>query len=92
MSSTDAKTEEQVKALEKLIAEAYTEIDKAVGTHILHQNTAARKKARCARYKKAVLMFAGLYAPPADSPDYARYQRMQARAADVRSKEATQKA
>ncbi|KAG2452741.1 hypothetical protein HYH02_002971 [Chlamydomonas schloesseri] len=71
-----AKTEEEVKNLEKLISEAYTEIDKAVVKGILHENTAARKKARCARWKKTVLMSAGLYKPAADSPDFARYQKL----------------
>ncbi|PNW74546.1 hypothetical protein CHLRE_12g494750v5 [Chlamydomonas reinhardtii] len=71
-----SKTEEEVKNLEKLISEAYTEIDKAVVKGILHENTAARKKARCARWKKTVLMAAGLYKPAADSPDFARYQKL----------------
>ncbi|KAG2427798.1 hypothetical protein HXX76_012123 [Chlamydomonas incerta] len=70
------KTEEEVKNLEKLISEAYTEIDKAVVKGILHENTAARKKARCARWKKTVLMAANLYQPAADSPDFARYQKL----------------
>ncbi|EFJ44660.1 plastid/chloroplast ribosomal protein S20 [Volvox carteri f. nagariensis] len=91
MSTADAHSEDQVKALEKLVSEAYTEIDKAVVKGILHENTAARKKARCARYKKHVLMFAGLYKPAEDSEDYARFLRLQAKAAEVRAKEATQK-
>ncbi|GFR47226.1 hypothetical protein Agub_g8910, partial [Astrephomene gubernaculifera] len=62
-------SEEEVKSLEKLISEAYTEIDKAVGKGVIHENTGARKKARCARWKKVVLMTAGLYTPAADSPD-----------------------
>ncbi|GLC33303.1 hypothetical protein PLESTB_000348600 [Pleodorina starrii] len=91
MATSEPKTEEQVKALEKLVAEAYTEIDKAVVKGILHENTAARKKARCARYKKAVLMFAGLYQPAADNSDFARFEKLQAKVAEVRAKEATQK-
>ncbi|KXZ49989.1 hypothetical protein GPECTOR_18g145 [Gonium pectorale] len=75
------KSEEEVKGLEKLIAEAYTEIDKAVGKGILHENTGARKKARCARYKKTVLMVAGLYKPAPESVDFARFQKLQAKAA-----------
>jgi small subunit ribosomal protein S20 len=91
MASSDAKSEEQVKSLEKLVAEAYQEIDKAVVKGIIHENTAARKKARCARYKKAALMFSGIYKPAADSPDFARYEKLQAKVAEVRAKEATQK-
>ncbi|GIL91696.1 hypothetical protein Vretimale_14822 [Volvox reticuliferus] len=91
MSSADVQSEDQVKALEKLVAEAYTEIDKAVVKGILHQNTAARKKARCARYKKQVLMFTGLYKPAVDSADFAGYEKLQAKAAEVRAKVAAQK-
>ncbi|PNH05762.1 30S ribosomal protein S20, chloroplastic [Tetrabaena socialis] len=74
------KAEEEVKGLEKLMAEAYAEIDKAVVKGILHPNTGARKKARCARYKKQVLLVAGLYTPAPDSADYARFQKLQAKA------------
>ncbi|GLI65593.1 hypothetical protein VaNZ11_009169 [Volvox africanus] len=91
LSSADAQSEDQVKNLEKLVAEAYSEIDKAVVKGILHENTAARKKARCARYKKQVLMSSGLYKPTADSPDFARYEQLQAKAAEVRAKVAVQK-
>ncbi len=52
--ATPPKSEDEVKGLEQLIAMAYTEIDKAVVKGIMHENTAARKKARCARWKKQV--------------------------------------
>lgn len=54
MVAAPPKTEDEVKPLEQLIGEAFQEIDKAVVKGILHQNTAARKKARCSRYKKQV--------------------------------------
>ena len=79
--ATPVKAEEEVKGLEKLISEAYEEIDKAVVKGILHQNTAARKKARCARTKRNVLMVAGLFKPAADHPDFSKYQRMMAKQA-----------
>jgi ribosomal protein S20 len=74
-------SEVEVKPLEQLMAEAYCEIDKAVTRDVLHRNNAARKKARMARWKKVVLMSAGLWVPPVDHPDHARYQRMVAKKA-----------
>jgi small subunit ribosomal protein S20 len=59
------ETEEAVAPVEKLIAEAYQEIDKAVNKGVLHQNTGARRKARLARAKKSLLIKAGLYTPAA---------------------------
>jgi hypothetical protein len=49
MVAAGPKDEAEVKPLEKLIAEAFTEIDKAVGKGIIHKNNAARKKSRCSR-------------------------------------------
>lgn len=46
-------------AVEKLVSEAYTEIDKAVVKGILHKNNAAHKKSRVAKYKRMVAMAAG---------------------------------
>jgi small subunit ribosomal protein S20 len=63
-------SEEDVKPLEQLISEAYKEIDKAVNRNILHKNNAARKKARIARYKRSVLIQAGLYTPVAGEPAF----------------------
>jgi hypothetical protein len=40
-------------------------IDKAVGKGVLHQNTAARRKARLAAARRNVLVTAGLYTPAA---------------------------
>ncbi|CAK9182979.1 unnamed protein product [Ilex paraguariensis] len=45
---------EEVLSIEKLIAEAYSVIDKAVKVGTLHRNTGARRKSRLARRKKAV--------------------------------------
>jgi small subunit ribosomal protein S20 len=76
-----ATTGDQIKALEGLVSEAYQEIDKAVGKGILHKNNGARKKSRVARYKRIVLMASGLWTPPADHPDYGRWQKMQKKVA-----------
>ncbi|KAK4420383.1 30S ribosomal protein S20, chloroplastic [Sesamum alatum] len=65
----DAQPEE-VLPVEKLIAEAYSVIDKAVKVGTLHRNTGARRKSRLARRKKAVEIYHGWYAPapaPAES-------------------------
>jgi len=76
MLSNPPKAEADVKPLESLINEAFQEIDKAKVKGIMHKNTAARRKARCTRWKKQVLMAAGLFVPSADHPDYARYQKL----------------
>lgn len=66
---TDAQSEE-VLPVEKLIAEAYSAIDKAVKSGTLHRNTGARRKSRLARRKKAVEIHHGWYVPaPAAEPD-----------------------
>ena len=80
-STTNAKTEADVKGLETLISEAFCQIDKAVTKGILHKNNAARKKARCSRYKKKVLLAAGLWTPPPDHPDHRAWQKLQPAAA-----------
>ncbi|KAF2287363.1 hypothetical protein GH714_039749 [Hevea brasiliensis] len=58
----DAQAEE-VLPIEKLIAEAYSVIDKAVKVGTLHRNTGARRKSRLARRKKAVEIHHGWYTP-----------------------------
>ncbi|OIS95889.1 PREDICTED: 30S ribosomal protein S20, chloroplastic-like [Nicotiana attenuata] len=64
----DAQPEE-VLTIEKLIAEAYSVIDKAVKVGTLHRNTGARRKSRLARRKKAVEIHHGWYVPtPATEP------------------------
>uniref|UniRef100_A0A7N0UPI1 Small ribosomal subunit protein bS20c n=1 Tax=Kalanchoe fedtschenkoi TaxID=63787 RepID=A0A7N0UPI1_KALFE len=60
---TDAQPDE-VLGIEKLIAEAYSAIDKAVKAGTLHRNTGARRKSRLARRKKAVEIHHGWYTPP----------------------------
>ncbi|CAN4102918.1 unnamed protein product [Withania somnifera] len=66
---TDAQTED-VLSVEKLIAEAYSAIDKAVKVGTLHRNTGARRKSRLARRKKAVEIHHGRYVPaPVTEPD-----------------------
>ncbi len=56
---TATATAEDMAAVEKLVSEAYTEIDKAVVKGILHKNNAAHKKSRVAKYKRMVAMAAG---------------------------------
>lgn len=58
----DAQAEE-VLVVEKLIADAYSVIDKAVKVGTLHRNTGARRKSRLARRKKAVEIHHGWYTP-----------------------------
>ncbi|XP_071691929.1 small ribosomal subunit protein bS20c-like [Rutidosis leptorrhynchoides] len=59
---SDAQPEEVI-GIEKLIAEAYSVIDKAIQVGTLHKNTGARRKSRLARRKKAVEIHHGWYAP-----------------------------
>ncbi|CAI9088713.1 OLC1v1022097C1 [Oldenlandia corymbosa var. corymbosa] len=63
----DAQPDE-VLQIEKLIAEAYSVIDKAVKVGTLHRNTGARRKSRLARSKKAVEIHHGWYSPVAAEP------------------------
>ncbi|GFH16649.1 putative Co-chaperone protein hscB like protein [Haematococcus lacustris] len=72
-------SEADVTALETLISEAYKEVDKAVQRGVYHDNTGARKKARVARWKRVVLMSAGMFVPAPDHPDYGRYLKLQAK-------------
>ncbi|XP_075635893.1 cystathionine beta-lyase, chloroplastic-like isoform X2 [Castanea sativa] len=51
----------EIVAVEKLIAEAYLVIDKAVRVGALHRNTGARRKSRLAQRKKAVEIHHGWY-------------------------------
>ncbi|KAF5178092.1 30S ribosomal protein S20, chloroplastic-like [Thalictrum thalictroides] len=59
---TDAQSEEII-SIEKLIAEAYSAIDKAVKAGALHRNTGANRKSRLARRKKTVEIHHGWYTP-----------------------------
>ncbi|PKI37660.1 hypothetical protein CRG98_041953 [Punica granatum] len=56
---------EEIFPIEKLIADAYSVIDKAVKVGTLHRNTGARRKSRLARRKKAVEIHHGWYVPAA---------------------------
>ena len=56
-------SEEAIKPVEKLISEAFQEIDKAVVKGILHTNTGARRKAKLSAAKRHLLTTAGLYTP-----------------------------
>jgi hypothetical protein len=69
-------------ALEQLVSEAYKQIDMAAIKGTFHANTAARRKARVASYKRKAAIAAGLYVPSGpEVPGWAFYQRMQAAAA-----------
>ncbi len=57
------ESEEVFKPIEKLISEAYQEVDKAVSKGVLHDNTGARRKQRLAVAKQAALIRLGLYTP-----------------------------
>ena len=57
------ETEEELKPVEKLISEAYQEIDKAIVKGVLHANTGANRKSRLALAKRRLLVSAGLYTP-----------------------------
>ncbi|XP_062094528.1 small ribosomal subunit protein bS20c [Humulus lupulus] len=62
----DAQAEEVI-TVEKLIADAYSIIDKAVKVGTLHRNTGARRKSRLARRKKAVEIHHGWYTPASEA-------------------------
>ncbi|XP_006859051.2 30S ribosomal protein S20, chloroplastic [Amborella trichopoda] len=64
---TEAQADE-ILPVEKLIAEAYSAIDKAVQKGTLHRNTGAHRKSRLARRKKAVEIHHAWYTPqPVDA-------------------------
>lgn len=58
-------SEDAVKPVEKLISEAFQQIDKAVSKGVIHINTGARRKSRIAVAKRKLLVDAGLYQPSA---------------------------
>ena len=55
---------DELAPVDKLISEAFSEIDKAKSKGTLHKNTAANRKSRLSRAKSRVLIAAGLYTPP----------------------------
>ncbi|KAF5828758.1 hypothetical protein DUNSADRAFT_17120 [Dunaliella salina] len=73
---TAEATADDMVTVEKLVNEAYRDIDKAVTRGILHQNTADRRKKRVAKYKRMVAMAAGLFTPTPEHPDYKKFLRM----------------
>lgn len=64
----EVKDEAALQPVERLISEAYKDIDKAVSKGIIHKNTAARRKSRLAAAKRNTLVQAGLYAPAGAAP------------------------
>ena len=59
------ESEEELKPVEKMMSDAYQEIDKAVVKGIIKMNTAARRKSRLAIAKRKLLIDAGIYTPAA---------------------------
>ena len=57
------KSEDELQPIQKLINEAYKEIDMAIVKGILHKNTGARRKSKLAVARKNVLIASGLYSP-----------------------------
>ncbi|KAK3279050.1 hypothetical protein CYMTET_13044 [Cymbomonas tetramitiformis] len=58
-----AESEDAFALAEKLLADVYGEIDKAVKTGTIHKNTGDRRKSRLGRYKTTALTTLGLYSP-----------------------------
>lgn len=81
MKASLPKTEADIAPLEALVRAAYKSIDMAVTKGIFHANNGDRKKARCAKYKRELLIAAGLYTPAPNSPGYDFAQRLQQKAA-----------
>ena len=73
-----AAAEAELEPLERLVSEAYKELDTAVSKGVLHANTVARRKSRIAKYKRQAAIAAGVYTPAADAPGYSFYARLQA--------------
>jgi small subunit ribosomal protein S20 len=63
LKKTTSPSPEDLITIEKLIAEAYSAIDKAVKVGTLHRNTGAHRKSRLARRKKTVEVHHGWYKP-----------------------------
>ena len=61
------ESEEELKPVEKMMSEAYQEIDKAVVKGIIKLNTASRRKSRLAVAKQNLLIEAGIYTPAAQT-------------------------
>lgn len=57
------KSEADLEPVEKLISEAFSEIDRAKSKKVLHKNTAARRKSLLSRAKSRLMISAGLYTP-----------------------------
>ncbi|CAM6104477.1 unnamed protein product [Calypogeia fissa] len=63
LKKSGAENPEDIKPIEKLIAEAYSIIDKSVKVGTLHRNTGGNRKSRLARAKKAVEIQLGWFTP-----------------------------
>jgi len=61
---TDA-TEDDIKPVETLIAEAFSIIDKAVKVGSVHANKGGHQKSRLSRAKRTLLIQLGMYTPSA---------------------------
>merc|ERR1712093_381699 len=52
LQTSDKLTQIDIKPVEKLVSEAYSEIDKALIKGVMHRNTGARRKSRVAGAKR----------------------------------------
>lgn len=59
----EVKAEADLAPVQKLLNEAYEEIDKAIVKGIMKKNTGARRKSRLAVARQKVLIASGLYTP-----------------------------
>ena len=56
-------SDEDIKPIESLIAEAFSIIDKAVKVGTLHANKGGHQKSRLSRAKRTLLIQRGMYSP-----------------------------
>ncbi len=56
-------SESELSPVDKLISEAYSEIDKSIVKGVIHKNTGGRRKSRIAVARRKLLEDAGLYMP-----------------------------
>lgn len=65
LKKKEGASEDDIKPVEGLIAEAFSIIDKAVKVGTLHRNKGGHQKSRLSRAKKAIEIQLGLYTPVA---------------------------
>ena len=65
LKKKEGASDDDIKPVEGLIAEAFSIIDKAVKVGTLHRNKGGHQKSRLSRAKKAMEIQLGLYTPVA---------------------------